>query len=88
MRVEFKGSFLKSIKKIRNEQLKLNIADIIEQVEKANDIRHLENIKPLRGYKNFYRIKLNSYQIGLEIKGSTVIFVAFADRKDIYRRFP
>ena len=39
MNVVFKSPFLKSIKKIKDAQLKNNIADAIENVENANDLK-------------------------------------------------
>ena len=88
MKVIFKSPFLKSIKKIKNVQLKKNIAEAIENVENANDIRNINNFKKLKGYKDYYRIKIGDHRIGIKIIEETVYFVDIEHRKDIYKYFP
>jgi mRNA interferase RelE/StbE len=88
MTTEFKASFLKSIKKIRDGQLKEEVANVILQVEEASDISKIESIVKLKGYREYYRIRLGDYRIGLRITGKTVYFVEIAHKKDIYKLFP
>ncbi|MBX6423476.1 type II toxin-antitoxin system RelE/ParE family toxin [Thermosulfurimonas sp. F29] len=45
-------------------------------------------MKKLKGYKDFYRIRIGDYRIGLQIKENKIIFVRFLHRKEIYRCFP
>jgi len=54
MKTVFKASFLKAIKKIDNNQLKANIANAIINVEAADNIRQISQLKKLKGYKQFY----------------------------------
>ena len=43
----------------------------------------------MKGFKNFYRIKSGDYRLGFElINNDTIYFIAFAHRKDIYKKFP
>jgi mRNA interferase RelE/StbE len=88
MKTEFKASFLKSVKKIKSATLKDEIAAAILQVEEAKDTGGIASIKKLKGYKDFYRIRLGDYRIGLKITGNLVYFVDIAHRKDIYKLFP
>jgi len=88
MKTVFKNTFLKSIQKIRSEQIKSEIIRSIENVESSNTLRAVNNLKKLKGYKNFYRIRIGTYRIGLKIEGNTVYFVDIDNRKDIYKRFP
>ena len=88
MNVVFKSPFLKSIKKIKDVQLKNNIADAIENVENASDIKSIHHFKKLKGYKDYYRIKIGDHRIGLKIIEGTVYFVDIDHRKDIYKYFP
>ena len=48
----------------------------------------LPNLKKLKGAKNYFRLKLGDYRIGLTLENNIVIFVRFLDRKDIYKYFP
>ncbi len=88
MKTEFRSSFLKAIKKIQEDQLKTDILHSILNVELAEETKQIENLKKLTGYKNYYRIKVGTYRIGIQIESDKVVFAAFAHRKDIYRLFP
>jgi len=88
MNVTFKNSFLKTIGKIRNVELKEAIAQVIENIESAANIKEIRNIKKLKGYTDYYRIKIDTYRIGLKITNDEVYFVDIDHRKDIYKNFP
>lgn len=88
MRVEFKKSFLKELKKLKNKSLKDAIADCIIHVEAAENITQIKNIKKLTGYDVYYRLKIGDYRIGIKVEGDLVYFVVFEHRKEIYRGFP
>jgi len=88
MKTEFKTSFGRDIKKITDKNLLLLVEETIVNVEKAVNIKEIDNLKKLIGYKTFYRIKVNDYRIGLNIIENTVFFVRFLHRKDIYKSFP
>jgi mRNA interferase RelE/StbE len=85
---EFKESFLKDLRKIRNAELLNHIASVIEQIEEANGVSGINNLKKLKGESAYYRIRMGDYRIGLIIKNDLVTFVRFLNRKEIYRYFP
>ena len=88
MKVEYKKSFLKDLKKLKNKNLKNSILNCIEEVESAPNIRQITNLKKLTGYENHYRLKIGDYRIGLKLENDVMYFVVFDHRKDIYRGFP
>jgi mRNA interferase RelE/StbE len=88
MNVEFKSSFIKDLKKIKEKQLQSQIMELIEKVEASGNMIELENVKKLRGSDVYYRIRLGDYRVGLKIENDTVCFIRFLHRKDIYRYFP
>lgn len=88
MDVLFLKQFSKDIGKITTQAVKIQIRKTIEQVEQAQTITQIENIKKLKGFKNAYRIKIGEYRIGIFITKSTVEFARIVHRKDIYRLFP
>ena len=88
MKVDFKKSFLKEIKKLRNKSLKDDIAAYILQVESSQNLSQIKNLKKLTGYDLYYRIRVGNYRIGLKVEDEIVYFVVFEHRKDIYRKFP
>ncbi|MEI8115800.1 MAG: type II toxin-antitoxin system RelE/ParE family toxin [Bacteroidia bacterium] len=88
MKTEFKASFLKAIKKIGSNQLKADIANAILNVESAENHRQISQLKKLKGYKQYYRIRIGDYRIGIKIEADTVFFVDIDHRSNIYRIFP
>ncbi|NNG01978.1 MAG: type II toxin-antitoxin system RelE/ParE family toxin [Desulfobacteraceae bacterium] len=89
MKVEFKKSFAKDLKKRFNERNLLEkIKNIIETVDLTEDINQIPNLKKLKAQGDFYRIRTGSYRIGLIIKKNTVTFVRLLHRSEIYRYFP
>ena len=57
MKVEFKSSFEKDLRRIDENKLREQVKEIIQMAEQAQDIHGLENIKKLRGSDNYYRIR-------------------------------
>ena len=88
MKTEFKKSFLKELKKLKNRSLRNAIADCIVQVESAESITQIKNLKKLTRYDIYYRIRVGDYRVGIKVEEEIVYFVVFEHRKDIYRSFP
>ena len=88
MKVEFKSSFAKDLKKLKEKDLKAQVRQVIELVEKASSLQEIKDVKKLKGGDRYYRIRIGDYRIGLTLEGDTVTFVRFLHRKDIYTYFP
>jgi mRNA interferase RelE/StbE len=88
MIVKIDRSFEKDTDKIKDKNLLLKIADCIESLQNAANIKEIKNLKKLKGSNNFYRIKIGEYRLGLEIEKDSVELIRFLHRKDIYRYFP
>lgn len=88
MRIEFKKSFLKELKKLRNKHLKDGVFNCIKQVESVQNVSEIRNLKKLSGFDVYYRIRVGDYRIGVKIEREVVYFVVFEHRKDIYKGFP
>jgi mRNA interferase RelE/StbE len=89
VKVEFKKSFAKDLKKKSdNRKLMDKAMQVIEQVEQADDLHCVANLKKLKAEGSYYRIRSGDYRFGLIIENETVIFVRFLHRSEIYRYFP
>jgi len=84
----FEASFEKDLKKMRDRTVLQTVKEIITDVKQANTTRDIANLRKLKGYETYYRIRFGRFRIGLEITNDTVIFVRCLHRKDIYRYFP
>jgi mRNA interferase RelE/StbE len=88
VKTAFRQSFARDLKSVRDKKLLHRIKEIIEAIEMADSLGVLPNLKKLKGAKNYFRLKLGDYRIGIAVENNTVIFVRFLDRKDIYKYFP
>ena len=88
MKVEFRESFAKDLKAIKEKVLLKRVKDLIEAVEKADSLVDTPNLKKLKGGGNYFRLRVGDYRVGISLENDTVIFVRFLNRKDIYKYFP
>lgn len=88
MKVEFDKSFSKSIDKLKNKRVKLQIIKFIEAIENAKSLKEITSIKKMKGHVVSYRKKIGDYRIGFEYNKSIITFIIVAHRKDIYNMFP
>jgi mRNA interferase RelE/StbE len=86
--IAFETSFARDLKRIKNKVLLRQVQQVVNQVKAAPGLSDIHNLKKMRGYGTFYRIRLKDYRIGIDVIGEQVIFVRILHRKDIYRYFP
>ncbi len=88
MELEFRDSFLKDIKRIKEAAVKKKIIAVVADSRKATSLLALKNVKKLEGSTDYYRIRVGDYRIGIKLQDETLIFMRCLNRKDIYRYFP
>ena len=88
MRVAFRQSFLRDLKKIGGQAIQARIRRAIEEAEQVSSPSDLRNLKKPSGTESLYRIRVGDYRIGLVFERGTVTFVRCLNRKEIYRYFP
>lgn len=88
MHIEYKDSFKKDIEKIQNTLLLNRINNIIKLFKESISLFQIPYVKKLKGYKNYYRIKIGNFRLGFKSEENTIILLRFLHRKDIYKFFP
>lgn len=88
MIIDYKVSFHRDIKKLKDKELAERLKEIISEIKAAKNFSDIKNIRKIEGFHNHYRIKIGEYRVGIILSGDTVIFVRFLNRKEIYRYFP
>ncbi|OGW26525.1 MAG: plasmid stabilization protein [Nitrospirae bacterium GWC2_42_7] len=88
MIVDFKASFHRDIKKLKDKEQAARLKEIISEIKSAKNISEIKNIRKMEGYPNHYRIKTGDYRVGAILSGEVLILARFLDRKEIYRYFP
>ncbi|MGH8477808.1 MAG: type II toxin-antitoxin system RelE family toxin [Methylococcales bacterium] len=88
MKVDFRRSFIRDLKKIRDNAVLEKIRKAIERVERVQDMNQIEGLAKLSGAYGYYRLRIGDYRIGIVAHGDIVQFVRCLHRRDIYRYFP
>lgn len=85
----FKETFLKDLANIPGAYRRKIEKLVFEDIPKLKHITGKLDIRKIRGYENYYRIRLGNDRIGCQIQAeSTIIFYRVKNRKDIYKVFP
>jgi mRNA interferase RelE/StbE len=88
LKTEFKSSFVRDLRRIKDSSLKRRVKEAIELVERADQLQEIGGMRKLRGGDQYYRMRIGDYRLGLILDEDTAIFVRFLHRKDVYRYFP
>jgi mRNA interferase RelE/StbE len=88
MHVSFLNSFQEDLTGIREKSIHPKVLRLLKTVEDASIPSEIPHMKKLSGSRNYYRIRLGSYRIGLILNRDEVVFARILHRKDIYRYFP
>jgi mRNA interferase RelE/StbE len=88
LKVEFNESFLKDLKSVKDKSVLAKVKTTIESVESADKLDQIIHLKKLRGSREYFRIRIGDFRLGLKLEDDTLIFIRFLNRKDIYRFFP
>ncbi len=88
MKIDFKKSFSKDLKKINDKNILKKVKAVIDTIETTPNLMEIKNVKQLTSGGKYYRIGIGVYRIGIKLEDETVIFVRFLHRREIYRHFP
>jgi mRNA interferase RelE/StbE len=89
MKVLYVKALVKDLEAVsRNLGVKKRLLKLIEMLKTIDSLSELQNIKKIKGYDNYYRLRVGDYRLGLKLSGNTVELIRFLHRRDIYRRFP
>jgi len=84
----YKKTFLKDLAKLPLDYGKKVERIVFEDIPKSDNVFEVFDIKKMRGYKGYYRIRMGDYRIGCRIEGNRIIFYRVKSRNDIYKVFP
>ena len=88
MHIEVTSNFNKDISKLRDKKLILAVKAALQELEHANNLTEVANVKKLQGKPNYFRLRINDYRLGIFVENNKVTIARFLHRKEIYRYFP
>lgn len=87
--VTYSETFLKDIKKLKSTPYFQKIKTIcFDELPDYANIKQIKNLKKIVGHKNFFRIEIVDYRVGIQITGNSVKVLRVMHRKEIYKYFP
>lgn len=90
MDIFFKPSFIKDFKKLPSDT-KVQVRKICMEdsliIKDLAEFKHID-INSIKGFKDYYRIRVGNYRIGFKKESDSIIFMRVKHRKDIYKVFP
>jgi mRNA interferase RelE/StbE len=88
LKVDFRKSFLRDLKRVKDTTIRNRMRETIQSVEQAQSLQEISDLKKLRYGDRYYRIRIGDYRLGLALDHDTLVFVRFLHRKDLYKYFP
>ena len=88
MKIDFKKSFSRDLKKINDKDILKKVKAVIDTIENTPNLMEIKNVKQLTSGGKYYRIRVGDYRIGIKLENEIVVFVRFLHRREIYRYFP
>lgn len=75
MKTEFRDSFGKDLKAIKDKRLLRLVKEAIEAIENADSFADLPNVKRLKGSRNYFLQRVGDYRLGLAL-GDDILCVS------------
>ena len=85
----YKKTFLKDLTKLPSDYQERVEKLVFEDIPQTDNISAIAEMKRMKGYKDYYRIRIGDYRIGCKIeRQGEIIFYRVKSRSDIYKIFP
>lgn len=88
MKIEYLKSFERDLRKIRDKTLLNRLKAVLLELEKAEFLESISSVKSMKGYPEYFRIRIGDYRLGLKRTDNCLRIIRFLSRSDIYRKFP
>lgn len=88
MKVLINKQFLNELSKIPTKERSIIEQFVFREIKEYLHCYQIPDIKKLKGYKNYYRLRFGNYRLGISYRNDVFIFERALHRKDIYKYFP
>jgi mRNA interferase RelE/StbE len=85
----YKKTFLKDLAKLPPTYRERIEKLVFEEISELDNIFCVRDVKKMRGYRDYYRIRIGNYRIGCKVEAENrIVFYRVKSRDDIYKVFP
>lgn len=88
MEIIYLKSFYNDLKKLKDKKLKQSLKQLLLDIENAETLNDIPNLKKMKGYTIAYRVRIGNYRLGLYYDNNRLEMARFVKRNDIYKLFP
>ena len=88
LQIRINKTFLKELAKIPTSQRAKVEQFVFKDASAFSSLGDIPNLKKLKGYKNYYRIRFGNYRAGIRVQDDTLLFERLLHRRDIYKFYP
>lgn len=88
MRLEYRASFLRDLRRVRDAEIRRRVSEAIAELEAAPSLSAGAGVERLTAPGHYYRLRIRTYRLGMELEGDTLILRRLLHRREIYRYFP
>lgn len=87
--LEYTKTFINDLKKLKNTACYQGLFEFcFSDIDSISNWFESNDIKKIKGYDNYYRIRKGAHRIGIKLENSTITFVRVLHRNDVYKFFP
>ncbi len=87
MKVGYRQRFVRDLNSLNKPDADRARA-MIELIERAKSLREVPQVKPMRGHRGFFRVRIGDYRIGFQFVDDEITLLRCLPRKEVYRHFP
>ncbi len=87
MQIQTTERFVKMLLKLPKNVQK-SALEAIENVQAASNNLEIAHLKSLKGFPNYYRIRIGQYRMGIYWEGDMFIAEKITTRGDFYKGYP
>jgi len=88
LQIRINKTFLKELARLPVTQRKKIEHFVFKEAKNFEKPEDVPNVRKLKGYKDYYRIRFGDYRAGVKIHNNTLFFERILHRKDIYKFYP
>lgn len=88
MQIQFNRKFFKDLAAIGSKQRSQIEHFINQNVAHPEMIEKSGKLEKLKGYQNYYKIRIGDYRLGIRLEANICYFERVLHRKEVYKKFP
>jgi len=87
MTLGFRESFQRDLQNLQGQYVLRGLKLTIRQLEAAESLSDIGNLKQLNGHKKYFAIALGNYRLGLKLESNTAVLIRLLHYRELMRYY-